>query len=51
MREKVLEEILATEKTYVKTLQDIIQVTLTLRSYRAKFPREKSFHTFWRLLA
>jgi len=25
MREKVLEEILATEKTYVKTLQDIIQ--------------------------
>ena len=26
MREKVLEEILATEKSYVKTLQDIIQV-------------------------
>ena len=44
MREKVLEEILATEKTYVKTLQDIIQVTLISRFLEQNFLKKKFSH-------
>ena len=41
MREKVLEEILATEKSYVKTLQDIIQVRVTLQIFKGRAVSDK----------